>query len=1842
LLDITSDGTTTINKADYRLYVNTLAARKIKGFCGTIDGNGAYYSEVYPGNASLAESITADYHGRFLIELIQNANDVHPNSRSDGEIEAVFDRTLGEYGTLFIANRGGPFSQENVNALCDMGLSSKPPGESIGNKGLGFRSVHHITDRPLIYSQSEVPTDTERFGGYCFGFADDEDLDNLITDSRHRILAHRDLPLFHVPKWLDHQSEAIRRFARRGFATVISLPLRDTSASEAVEKEISAIRSQTVPMLLFLTRLERLTIRTVAADGDANTDFCLTRSERPIAAANVALAIVDLGEGGRFLVARRQVPEESMKAAIKEGTDRKQLHKHWLKWEGSGEVALAVRLGDEIATPRLYTFLPMGEQAAAPFSGYLHGSFFPTSNRKALDASIRLNGLLLDEATTLAALTIVSLTENDPSQVRPLDESAKACAVVDLLSWRKVESLETNMDLAAQVAQKVAVYAGRAMFDDAPIIPCLGPESGKPSIVWSTPARSRYWPYELPTFSANIAAAYTAETEVAPIWPGLGKRLDRLSAYLARHSTLYQGFPTPAERAALAARVALNLWGNRRMPIELWSAFYRDLAFFLERAGGALAGHRLLLCADGALHLAMTPAAEVETLRKVKRRRRKGDVVAAVFAPPARRGAGQNDDDQLTPPDSLAENFAFLSNQLDWHGELGQARLFLENAKLVFAFNGEVVLAQLSRLVRQDGRNSIRAAGLRWAFQIWRQPRESGRSFKLQPQHRFFVPSLSGEFIDASEAVFSDTWPEETHGRLLQRFLNSAPPDIQDMEKLRSRRLAARSHYVFKGSRSGQLWIEFLIELGVQEGLRPIAKKVPGTIPAYRLENFSFCNDIGITEQAAKAWKAGIEESNPGATRLQWTTEYMVRGDVWWMPGQGNLDQFSRDCLEHYAMLIIAWLESRHLPTWTIEVHHYHFSSADTRNWPTPVAAFLRSASWIPADEPSAEGTRPVAVRPSEIWLAPEGGTERFPSFLRRPTAPIMRALDRSTPEQIKVLRSRTLLRVLNQTETLLEQAEFLAQQYDSEGFDRYFERHFLNLYNRTWGLLADRVNAGGIALDGRSGPQTLVVHRGSHPEVVRIASVGANLADSIYVRDRDDETVASLVEASGRLLFDPRAGNPTRIGTLLRKLYGDKVRLLSEAKYSMVADGGEVGTGDVAPVLTWCPRLRVFVAIAIEALKGAELQRLPADRSSIVAKLDHVLLQRASTISFQIDSVEVVQEIEDRRAFALKLPNGQPIVVVHAVGSMSWGLIEESLDAICEAIDQPALDPYLHILLLGLANSGKPVGEVPPIELELDWLCGLLRLNENGKRSVRETLGARLERLVPWLRAIIHMGGGSAAVDAFAQQETAAVKDIARFREALSPWLQALELDVDAVLEACKTKLNIPELREALDLDFQRLNESLVAVGERPDTYPELQASIVANHVHENELAIIDRLRCVHAEKLMNGEPAWAYRDAREAVRNLAPDPDWLLRYKEVPVERVAEHVAAWLKTKGAEESVTGLQILRPLDEVRRLNGAAILRFVAAANPLIKAWCGKANVAVPTGWRDSDGGVAALREEFDKAGIFDFHALDGTALVSWSATVGAWPRGMPRSLDKTDLGIVDADFDAERAKVLAEVESRKREARSIPFNGRKVDPEEVDWQILAEELAANLSRKMLSTPLGTHATLLPARSKTGATSRQGSSGGSHTPSPRAPSQKTDMIGRIGELAVYQWLRDRLPKQNIDAAWKSNNAFPFTGRVGSDSLGYDFEVSFRNQLWQIEVKASLSDPCSFEMGESEVRAGRVAARARSGVQYWIAYVSNVSDPAHTRVEMLPNPMGEEGEAVLNLLGEGLRYGFRRS
>ena len=393
-------------------------------------------------------------------------------------------------------------------------------------------------------------------------------------------------------------------------------------------------------------------------------------------------------------------------------------------------------------------------------------------------------------------------------------------------------------------------------------------------------------------------------------------------------------------------------------------------------------------------------------------------------------------------------------------------------------------------------------------------------------------------------------------------------------------------------------------------------------------------------------------------------------------------------------------------------------------------------------------------------------------------------------------------------------------------------------------------------------------------------------------------------------------------------------------------------------------------------------------------------------------------------------------------------------------------------------------------------------------------------------------------------------------------------------------------------------------------------------------------------------GNSALAYASARDAAIDLAPDPTWAIRWREVPDAVLEQHIDAWLASHGAQPLGLSDPGLAPLEEVRRFNGQTLKALVGLAGPLIRAWCVARNRSIPAPWANADGGFADLRASLDQAGVIDFQALDCEALLTWNDRIGRWPVSMKLTLDREALELGDAAIAAARAKAEAEVATRRKQERSIEFNGSPRDPEETDWAALDAELTRSLSRAFLKTPIGQAASLAAARARSGdnpgaGTQSRGSRSTSYGGHTFAPSAKTDMIGRLGELAARRWLQTRLPKQDIDAAWKSTNAELFTGRVGRDGLGYDFEISWQRQTWQIEVKASLNDPRNFELGETEVRAGRIAARTRSGLQYWIAYVSNLAVPAQAQVEMIPNPLSEAGEAVLELVGEGLRYSFRR-
>ncbi|QFI68766.1 sacsin N-terminal ATP-binding-like domain-containing protein [Sinorhizobium alkalisoli] len=119
---------------------------------------------TYESLRNISEVIGGEYGDRVIFELLQNAHGAHDEGE-DGSILLKLMFHGPERGDLFVANRGKGFTWENVNAIRNVGVSSKSVGEGIGNKGLGFRSVETLADDPRIYSQTEARS-AEAFDGY--------------------------------------------------------------------------------------------------------------------------------------------------------------------------------------------------------------------------------------------------------------------------------------------------------------------------------------------------------------------------------------------------------------------------------------------------------------------------------------------------------------------------------------------------------------------------------------------------------------------------------------------------------------------------------------------------------------------------------------------------------------------------------------------------------------------------------------------------------------------------------------------------------------------------------------------------------------------------------------------------------------------------------------------------------------------------------------------------------------------------------------------------------------------------------------------------------------------------------------------------------------------------------------------------------------------------------------------------------------------------------------------------------------------------------------------------------------------------------------------------------------------------------------------------------------------------------------------------------------------------------------------------------------------------------------------------------------------------------------------
>jgi hypothetical protein len=253
----------------------------------------------------------------YVFELTQNADDNKYPTGAECFLKFVLldddpTRTPGSQGCLCVLNDEAGFGRAHVESLCDIGNSTKHNREGyIGEKGIGFKSVFLISNRPHIISN-----------GYSFHFRRDD----------------CDAGLGYIVPHLNERTPTVAE----GVSTTILLPLRSTSGVD-VAKQLADIEAECI---LFLRRLRRIEL--VSAKHGLNR----------VVQCSEAHGFVNLDAGGTqstYFVHRTEHSCAHIREPLRDGVSST-----WVT------VALPLTTS-EVTNGRVFAFLPTEARTGFPF-----------------------------------------------------------------------------------------------------------------------------------------------------------------------------------------------------------------------------------------------------------------------------------------------------------------------------------------------------------------------------------------------------------------------------------------------------------------------------------------------------------------------------------------------------------------------------------------------------------------------------------------------------------------------------------------------------------------------------------------------------------------------------------------------------------------------------------------------------------------------------------------------------------------------------------------------------------------------------------------------------------------------------------------------------------------------------------------------------------------------------------------------------------------------------------------------------------------------------------------------------------------------------------------------------------------------------------------------------------------------------------------------------------------------------------------------------------------------------------------------------------------------------------
>jgi hypothetical protein len=1461
--------------------ISNLVREKLEVFKASIRDDGTYKDSIYKGAQSASQQIASDYGSRFLVELIQNAYDAHNPDCEDGKIKILLIKEEDKFGALYIANKGRGFLWNDVESLCNIGTSNKPVGQSIGNKGLGFRSVRYITDDPQIYSKSENGF-SQSFDGYCFRFARGNDFDQLLDDPHHRELAKKDIPFFHIPIPLTVHLPIVNTFASDGYSTVIRLPLRNEPARQIVVKLFEEFRSQNVPLLIFLRRIDTLEI---IVDGGVNASFTLKRETKSLPLERVCqtedkYSVVNLGNDGKYLIAWYMIPEAIVKTAIIASVELGQLHPAWEDWKGDGELAVAVKLNGDVISPRLYTYLPMGDQIESPFYGYLHGSFYPKADRTDLDASIPVNGLYIDEAARLCVRTVMTLRKAIGNVDGILSPEERKTAMVDFLAWNQSQCIERDGTPSAPILIRQAFLEQGVKFAESDVLPII---KRKGNNDWGT--ANEVWRWDQPDLQIFSAHSLSRIMNIAILSPELGTdRVDRLENFITSGDENLTVHPTDLEISQMAEIVATHVvtpQSSKKTKMD----FYMELEKIFRNKAIDLSERKILYCADGILRASVSKEMENQdqpdrvgntTSRAKKKRGRRARLnPITVFAPSSRSIDEIKDskgEAQIPPvPKELEKTLAFLNDELDWYAGLEKVRIFFEQQRLVRRYDADALIVQVSILSHSNRKPRTRQAALLWVFNLWSTYQNTQRSLSLSGAN-LLVPTLNNKWIEADQAIFSAGWPAKTFGNVSEEFLLETSAYGDELLRMRVNLLAHKTVKPFL-SQNLEQWTDFLKAIGVNKGLQPLQIESQGfEMWGSNLTAENICTYFQTEPSINEYWQKDIKEC--GKRPDYRNSIYKLDGSLWIFPGQAKHNNFSEEAKVRYAQLILLWLESGQTKYFEFALFSPGAGRYISRfNWPSPFTAFLRQANWFPVEIQDGLNSQRKFLKPSDVWL-PNNEEDNY--YLPPYIPSIPRTI--RTGITIDYVRKRLVeqcdVNILNDSVSLPRQVWYLGRLFKQGGIDYYHLKAFLNLYYETWfklassGLTIDKLNNSGdkylITKQRNQYTSVIINHLGALPNITNLGNTIPE--EAIYVRDTKDNLGIDLAVKQGFQVFDPGPQTASGIAKLLRSLLAERFRASSEIKITLMVDGEEYIPEMIEEnfAVNVCPWLPYVVYLSMESSSGMVAQHLPADRSTVINQVNNIHIRHARNVQYKVGDAFIPLNVDGQRAIALNDTHKPLLLIQSDVENLDWNALADASSQFAQLIGQTDLTlSIMHCFRL-LERIEEPTsGPIADLTRGIDALCGEFGIDKEHEAKALEGLNNNLVRLGRFLRPIIHYFKGVEASEEFIAVADQA-KSLPDLIELLKTYLVGTQFSAETIVSTCQRASNIGFVRDELGFSFGKFNRSLVAVGDDPDVYSDSHVGAVRSFVAEHKDTIMACLRTHFMEQFRKGQ-SLAYFGVKE-----------------------------------------------------------------------------------------------------------------------------------------------------------------------------------------------------------------------------------------------------------------------------------------------------------------------------------------------------------------------------------------